>query len=124
MFARGVGQMPPVPTEEKNSDAAVARAPLLYRIADAVLATGLSRSKVYELVDDGELTTVHFGRAVRITAESLHALIERRTDSPREPLAPSETRKLLSGALARQGRKPAASNRDKRGAKAPATASL
>jgi excisionase family DNA binding protein len=74
----------------------------LYRIEDAALTTGLSRSKIYELISDGELQTVHFGRAVRITADSLHALIQRRTDPVKQSPAPSETRVLLDRAVARR----------------------
>ena len=83
--------MPPVPPEQLSP---YPRSPplsvLLYRISDAVRVTGLSRSKIYELIAAGELQTAHFGRAVRITAESLHALVDRRTEPARQPPAASE----------------------------------
>ena len=79
---------------------------LLYRIADVVHATGLCRSKIYELIAAGELETAHFGRAVRVTAESLHTLIARRIEPARKPAAPSETR-------APTGRKPPVRKRAK-----------
>src|SRR5262249_25475912 len=44
--------------------------------------------------------TVHFGRAVRITADSLQALIARRTEPARERTARSKTRALLESAIA------------------------
>lgn len=75
--------------------------PLLYRVADAVRATGLCRSKIYELIAAGDLRTVHFGRAVRITAESLHTLIARRTEPARQAPAPRETKTLLTKALSK-----------------------
>jgi helix-turn-helix protein len=103
--------MRPIPLEQRSLQKHIPPpaelAPLLYRISDAVMATGLCRSKIYQLIDAGELVTCHFGRSVRIIGDSLHALIERRTEPARQPPAPSEARQLLSKALARQGRKPA-----------------
>jgi excisionase family DNA binding protein len=92
---------------EHASPPAPADAVLLYRIADVVRVTGISRSKVYQLIAAGDLRTVHFGRSVHITADSLNALIARRTDPVRTPPAPSETRQLLHGALVRSRTRPA-----------------
>jgi excisionase family DNA binding protein len=64
---------------------------------------GSSRSTIYNLIEAGELRTVHLGRAVRITRDSLLALVKRRTDPKRQPSPPSETRALLDTALARSG---------------------
>jgi excisionase family DNA binding protein len=55
--------------------------PLLLRISEVINATGLSRSTIYELIDAGDLQALHFGRSVRITADSLHALIARSSDA-------------------------------------------
>jgi predicted DNA-binding transcriptional regulator AlpA len=72
--------------------------PLLYSIADAMRTTGLSRSSIYDLIASGELVTCHFGRAVRITCESLRAVITRRTEPALERKARSKTRALLEKA--------------------------
>jgi predicted DNA-binding transcriptional regulator AlpA len=37
---------------------------LLYRIPDAIRVTGLSRSAIYRLINDGELQTVHVASAL------------------------------------------------------------
>jgi excisionase family DNA binding protein len=95
--------MPSFPPKQANP---YINHPLLYRIVDATRATGLCRSKIYELIAAGELQTAHFGRAVRITAESLQALIVRRTQPARQPPAPNETTELLKKAVARVSRKP------------------
>lgn len=51
---------------------------LLYRIPTAEAKLEVSRSTIYRLVNDGELVLIKVGkRASRITAASLHALIER-----------------------------------------------
>jgi excisionase family DNA binding protein len=106
--------MPTIPSKARDAqihlNAHTPRAPdpLLYRVSDAVQATGLCRAKIYQLIEQGELRTAHFGRSVRISAESLRDLIARRTDPPRQPPAPSETPKLLKKAAARFGRKPPA----------------
>jgi predicted DNA-binding transcriptional regulator AlpA len=80
--------------------------PLIYRIKGAMQAIGQGRSTIYKYIAEGELQTVHFGRAVGITADSLHALIQRRTDPVKQPPAPSETQQLLEKALARVSGKP------------------
>jgi hypothetical protein len=67
---------------------------------------GSSRSFVYNLITSGELQTAHFGRAVRVTRDSLLALIKRSTDPERQSQAPSETRVLLKKALVRSRRSP------------------
>jgi hypothetical protein len=93
-------------TAHLNAHTPRAPDPLLYRVSDAVQATGLCRAKIYQLIAAGELQTLHFGRAIRITALSLRELIARRLEPPRQPPAPSETTALLKKAVARPGRKP------------------
>src|SRR5262245_59252016 len=105
--------MPPIPPEQQLKEHHIrqpgqqptASGALLYRITDAIRATGLSRSKIYELIGDGELRTAHFGKACRITADSLYALIQRRADPVKQPPAPNDTKKLLDKAVARAGGK-------------------
>lgn len=48
--------------------------PLTVRIATAVRITGLSRSRIYELIQSGDLETVKVGRVTLIQFESLKAL--------------------------------------------------
>lgn len=46
-------------------------------ITDAGKALSLSRSKIYELLQSGDLTFVKIGRRSLVTVESIHALIKR-----------------------------------------------
>jgi excisionase family DNA binding protein len=45
--------------------------------------SGLSRSKIYELIAEGELRTVKLGRKTLIPKRSLVALLARRLQEPR-----------------------------------------
>jgi excisionase family DNA binding protein len=101
--------MPPIPSDQVSPRGTCASA-LLYRIEpDTTEALGLSRSKVYHLIADGELETVHLGpRAVRVTTASIHAYIERqrRAEPANKLKARSASRELLERALARRDGKP------------------
>ncbi|MBP8670419.1 MAG: helix-turn-helix domain-containing protein [Sphingobium sp.] len=48
--------------------------PLTVRVSRAVQITGLSRSRIYELIQSGELETVKVGRSTLIPFRSLKAL--------------------------------------------------
>ncbi|MDH2134964.1 helix-turn-helix domain-containing protein [Sphingobium yanoikuyae] len=48
--------------------------PLTVRISTAVRITGLSRSRIYELIQAGDLDTVKVGRATLVQYASLKAL--------------------------------------------------
>lgn len=48
--------------------------PLTVRISTAVRITGLSRSRIYELIQSGDLETVKVGRATLVQYASLKAL--------------------------------------------------
>ncbi len=50
--------------------------PLTVRIATAVRITGLSRSRIYELIQTGELETVKVGRATLVQYRSLKDLTQ------------------------------------------------
>ena len=50
--------------------------PLLVSPADAAIMLGLSRAKIYLLIDAGKLRRVKIGRATRIPTADLIALIE------------------------------------------------
>ena len=49
--------------------------PLTVRISAAVQMTGISRSRLYELIQSGDLETVKVGRLTLIPFKSLKALI-------------------------------------------------
>lgn len=49
--------------------------PLSFTIQGAMNATGLGRSKIYELINQQRLVRIHIGRRTLITGESLRALI-------------------------------------------------
>lgn len=48
--------------------------PLTVKISTAVQLTGISRSRLYELIQSGDLETVKIGRATLIPFKSLKAL--------------------------------------------------
>ncbi|AJA09746.1 MULTISPECIES: helix-turn-helix domain-containing protein [Sphingopyxis] len=48
--------------------------PLTVRISTAVKLTGISRSRIYELIESGDLDTVKVGRSTLIPFKSLKAL--------------------------------------------------
>lgn len=50
--------------------------PLTVRVATAVRITGLSRSRIYELIQSGDLETIKVGRATLIQFQSLRKLTQ------------------------------------------------
>jgi len=50
---------------------------LLYRLKEAEDVLSLSRTMIYRLIKRGDLEQVKIGDATRVTAASVHALIER-----------------------------------------------
>ena len=61
---------------------------LLYRIAEACIATGLGRTKVYDEIAAGRIRVVKIGKAVRIPADELRAYVERvKAESGLAPVA-------------------------------------
>src|SRR3546814_4687040 len=54
--------------------------PLTVRVATAVRITGLSRSRIYELIQSGDLETVKVGRATLIQYQSLKVLTQNRSE--------------------------------------------
>ena len=50
---------------------------LLLTPTEAATALGIGRSKVYELMQTGQLQSVHIGACRRVPAEALHAFLER-----------------------------------------------
>ncbi|MBS3940269.1 MAG: helix-turn-helix domain-containing protein [Actinobacteria bacterium] len=52
----------------------------LLTIVDAARHLGISRSKIYELLAEGELSSVRIGRTRRIALAALEEFIESHTD--------------------------------------------
>ena len=50
--------------------------PLTVRISTAVRITGLSRSRIYELIQSGDLETVKVARATLVNYQSLKGLTQ------------------------------------------------
>jgi excisionase family DNA binding protein len=49
---------------------------LLYRVAEAAEALSMSRSKVYQMINEGQLPVVRVGGTIRVPVAGLLALIE------------------------------------------------
>ena len=49
---------------------------LLYAIPEAATALRISRTKLYELLDSGDVESVHIGRSRKIPAEALRIYID------------------------------------------------
>ena len=63
---------------------------LLFTPSEAAAVLGIGRSKVYELLNDGHLTSVRIDRCRRIPADELVALVERlRSAAALSPTTPA-----------------------------------
>lgn len=60
-----------------NGGQGVGLTPLTVRIPTATRLTGIGRSKLYELINEGELDVVKIGASTLITVDSLKRLLER-----------------------------------------------
>lgn len=49
--------------------------PLAYRVNDALRVAGIGRTKLYELINSGQLATRKIGKRTLIPADSLKALV-------------------------------------------------
>jgi excisionase family DNA binding protein len=56
----------------------------------ASLATGISRSKIYELIGSGEIETVKIGRRRLVLVRSLLRLMQSRSQNANGPATPSD----------------------------------
>ena len=65
----------------RNSDPAAAE-PISVRIPDAVRLTGLSRSRIYELMKSGDIHYAKVGSSTLILVESLRAFVHGRRSAP------------------------------------------
>tara|TARA_R110000868_G_scaffold89729_3_gene249626 strand:+ start:7992 stop:8243 length:252 start_codon:yes stop_codon:yes gene_type:complete len=66
--------LPSVPADGQQ---AITLEPLTVRIPDAVRMTGIGRSKLYELIQSGDIAIVKIGASTLIPIESLRQLIDR-----------------------------------------------
>lgn len=48
------------------------------RVPEALTMIGLGRSKLYELIGDGDIEIIKVGKATLIVVESLHSFVEKR----------------------------------------------
>jgi excisionase family DNA binding protein len=53
---------------------------LLYTLKEAATALRISRTKLYELLQDHEIESVHIGRSRKIPADALAAYVNRLRD--------------------------------------------
>jgi excisionase family DNA binding protein len=53
-------------------------APLCVRVNVAARMIGIGRTKLYELIGNGEVEAIKVGKATLVTTASLNAMIERR----------------------------------------------
>jgi excisionase family DNA binding protein len=51
-------------------------APLLVTVVEAAAILGVGRTKVYELIDRGQLRPVHIGRSLRVPVAELEEFVE------------------------------------------------
>ena len=51
--------------------------PICVRVNDAARMIGIGRTKLYELISNGELEAVKIGKATRVTTASLNDLVRR-----------------------------------------------
>lgn len=68
------------PRDTKDENQAVSNShsePLTVRIPAAIRMTGIGRSKLYELIQSGDIEIVKIGSATLIPVESLRQLINR-----------------------------------------------
>lgn len=54
-------------------------APITVRVADACRMTGIGRSKLYELIAEGEISTIKVGTITLIPVASISEFLSRRT---------------------------------------------
>jgi len=57
---------------------------LLLSIPGAAERLSIGRSKLYELLTNGEIAPIRIGRAVRIPADELHAFVAREREAQRQ----------------------------------------
>ena len=75
----GLPPTPPTgrrPTTPTTRTAAAQPDRLVYTIREAAAALRISRTKLYELLDSGEIESVHIGRSRKIPADALRTYLD------------------------------------------------
>lgn len=57
--------------------------PICVKVNEAARMIGVGRTKLYELIAEGELETVKIGKATRVTTASLLDFVRRASSPPR-----------------------------------------
>ncbi|WP_157219341.1 helix-turn-helix domain-containing protein [Flavisphingomonas formosensis] len=60
-------------------DRAQSPEPVTVRIPEAMRMLGLGRSKLYELIGDGQIATIKVGRSRLVVMRSIHDFVEQQT---------------------------------------------
>jgi len=71
----------------------MATEPITCTIDEAVRISGISRSRIYQLIDDGKLTTTKIGSRRLVFVSSLRALLEQGHPEPVMPTPPKYAHK-------------------------------
>lgn len=69
-------------SDQTEPDRLVAE-PISVRVPEAVRLTGLSRSKIYQLIGSGEIEAAKVGRSTVVLFASLKAFLRSRRKAPR-----------------------------------------
>jgi excisionase family DNA binding protein len=69
------GSRPPLPFRPREAEEGSAPEPLTVRVSRAVQLSGLSRSRIYELIQSGDLETHKVGGTTLIPYRSLKHLV-------------------------------------------------
>ena len=72
------GSMSTPISDNSPQDSAANAARLLLTVPETAQVLGLGRTKIYELINDGELEAIHVGRAVRIPTEAISEFVQRK----------------------------------------------
>lgn len=67
----------------RNDEEAPTVEPISVRIPDAVRMTGLSKSKIYQLIASGDIEAAKVGRATVVFVASLHVFLRSQRKQPR-----------------------------------------
>ena len=54
--------------------------PICVKVNDAARMIGVGRTKLYELIESGEIEVVKLGKSTRITTASLHKMVMRQRE--------------------------------------------
>lgn len=70
---------------QTTGEAPLAIDPISVRIPEAVRMTGLSKSKIYQLIASGDIDAAKVGRATVVFVDSLRSFLRSRRKQPRSP---------------------------------------